>query len=298
MFNMKKKRLISLICAALLAITAVGCSSSNPADTEAVMTALDKFGNCKSFTVIQTTECREIIRMDNEEQVYNSLNELELSLITEPALQMTSVSTTKVENEGDIFEQSSISYIVPYNGGYTEYIYNGAEWYKLSTEDGSALAGIGADSIVATFFADRLSYRKVGTESLDNGKAVRYEGKLGGDDLISMLGGFGYLNSVAAMSANQQAKIMENLLKDLNDVPVSVWVDEASGYPVRFQAGMSDILKDVDKSINKSLGNKASDSEYYITDCVISMTVKDINSVSEVVIPPEAASAKPYETAE
>lgn len=295
---MKIKRLICLLCALVLALTAVGCGSPNQADTDAVMAALEKFASCKSFTIVQTTECLETMRADGEEMVFNSRNELLLSLVTEPELQLMTVTSTTVEGEGDVFEQSKLSYIVPENGGYAEYSTDGNEWYKYSAEDSSALSGINASSITATFFADRLSYRKAGEEKLDSGKALRYEGILSGDDLIGMLGSYGYLNNVAAMSANQQTKIMENIQKDLKGVTVSVWLDEATGYPVRFEINMGKILKDLEESISKSLGNKASDSQYTISDCIISMTVSDFDAVEKIDLPAAAAAAKPYEVTE
>ena len=293
---MKTKRIIAAVCALLLMLTAVGCGkSANSADTEAVMAALDKFSACKSFTIVQVTECRETITIDKQAQVYDSRNELLLSLQTEPELQIMRSTTVSAESEGDLFEKSSISYIIPENGGYSEYIFDGYEWLKISAEDGSDLEGINAASITATFFADQLSYYKAGEEQLDGGMAARDNGTLDGDALINMLGGFGYLNSVASMSENQQAKVMENLLKDLKGVTVSVWVDKATGYPVRFETDMGDVLKDIEKSISKSLGNKSMNSQYTISGCTISMVAKDFDAVGEIVLPADAASAKPYD---
>ena len=293
------KRLLSLIFALLLVFSAAACGSSpTPEDTDAVMAALEKFSACKSFTMVQVTECLESIDFEGEKLSYNSHNETELSLIVEPALQLMSVNTTRVEGEGEYYEQFTASYVVPEGSIYTEYFTDGTVWYKSSSEDDSLLASINADAIADTFYADKLSYRKAGSEQLESGKAVRYDGKLAGEDLLTMLVSYGYLNNVTSMSENQQKKIADNLLKDLKGLTVSVWVDEVSGYPVRFEIDMSDILKDVEDSISKTLGDKASDSQYSITDCTISMTVKDFDAVGEIILPPEAASASIYEATE
>ena len=100
------------------------------------------------------------------------------------------------------------------------------------------------------------------------------------------------------MSENQQAKIRENLVKDLKGVTVSVWIAEESGYPVRFEANLTETLSEIDKSISKTLGGKSTDDQVLITEDVITISVADFNAVSEIVLPPEAASAQPYEFAE
>ena len=43
---------------------------------------------------------------------------------------------------------------------------------------------------------------------------------------------------------------------------------------------------------------KSTDDQVLITEDVITISVADFNAVSEIVLPPEAASAQPYEFAE
>jgi len=110
-----------------------------------------------------------------------------------------------------------------------------------------------------------------------------------------MLEANGQLGDLAAMSENQQAKIRENLIKDLDYLSISVWVDKDSGYPCRFVVSLTEILDDMNESISKSLGNKAENSEWAITDYVITISASDFNAVTEIVLPAETASAIPYE---
>ena len=109
-----------------------------------------------------------------------------------------------------------------------------------------------------------------------------------------MLEASGQLSDIATMSENQQQKIKSNLVKDLDQVTVSVWIDQASGYPVRFELSLNNILADLEKSISKSLGNK-DNGDWDITKYVISTEVKDFDAVSEIVLPPDASSATALE---
>ena len=297
---MTKKRILSLLLVCLFVFSAAACGNGgidgNQADTDAVQTAVDKFRACESFTVTQHIDWTESVTMDGDIQRYKASNEMEISFISGEQPQMIRSASTRVENGGDIAEQSSISYIVPENGGYTEYIFDGSQWLKLATDDSSALSGISASSFANAYFTDFISFRKAAEDSLESGKAIRYDGSLSGEYLLAMLEVNGQLSDLDAMSESQQNKIRENLIKDLGHMTVSVWIDEASGYPVRFEAKLSEILDDMNESISKSLGNKTN-SEWAITDYVLCMSAKDFDALSEIVLPPETADAKPYETA-
>ena len=291
------KKMLMLLCIVLIVLSVAGCGSSpNADDTAAVMAALDKFNECKSFTVLQVTRLQETVKEDNVKTVYDCVNEKEISLITEPEAQMITSNFDSVDYDDQHLEQFTISYILPENGGYTEYYDDGSQWYKVSIDNAAALEGLGADSMTASFFADALSYRKLGEETLESGKAVRYEGMLSGDALIAMLEVSGNLSGFSSMSERQQASIMENLRKDLKEMPVYVWVDQASGYPVCFQANLCDTLKQMDKSVNKTLGSKA--ESWTLSDYTITMTAKNFNALEAFQLPADAASAQLMEITE
>ena len=296
---MKIKRFFCVFCALVLMLSAAGCGSmpqGNQADTDAVKAAVEKFRACESFTVAQHINWQESVNVDNDKQLYNAVNEMEISFISGEQPQMISYAMTKVENGGSTVEQSSISYILPENGGYAEYVNDGSSWVKVTSDNSGPLASISAASFVNAFFTDFISFAKVGEETLDSGKATRNEGALSGEALVAMLETNGQLADLSSMSEKSQATIRENLIKDLDYLTVSVWLDENSGYPVRFEVNLTEILDDLNRSISKSLGNKVN-NEWAITEYVLSMSASDFNALTEIVLPAEAANAVPYEAA-
>ena len=291
------KRIIGIALILVLVFGFSGCSSikTSEEDTLAVMAAIDKFAACKSFTVKQITESTEVATSNGEKFVYDGNSVVEFSIINEPEFRLMNSKTITVKTADGEVEQSTISYIVPENGVFTEYFTDGAEWFKVSTDDASYLSGFNAKAFTSAFFVDVLSFGKVGEDTLDSGKAVRYEGALGGADLMGMLESVGYFyNGIASMSENQQAKIKENLAKDLKPVTVKVWVDEASSYPVRFEVSMTGMLENLEESISKTLGNMAQ-GDWAITDYVVTMIVEDFDAVEGILLPADAANAKVYE---
>lgn len=290
------KRFLSAVFAALLMLSCTACgSSTSQADTDAVKAAVDKFRACSSFSMVQTTEQQEAGTMEGLDYSYSSSTRMELILIAEPSLQMMTSTTAKLDYDGEKMEQTMSSYVVPENGGYAEYYYDGAEWFKVSSDDASALTGFSAAAVADAFFTDIIAFGKVGEESMDGLKASRYEGKLGGEDLVGMLEVNGQLSSISSMSQNQQEIIKKNLVKDLDPVTVRVWIDESSGYPIRFELDMSGLFMGMDKSISKSLGEKTSSSQRSLNEYVVSMIPADFNAVDKIELPAEAANARPYE---
>ena len=295
---MKKiKRILSLVCAAALLLTVAGCSAGNQADTDAVIAAIDKFRACKSFTLVQQTEIEESVTVEGMEYSYSGLTEMEMSLVSEPELSVMTVRSMTQVFDGEESFQSAYSYLIPENGGHTEYFSDGTDWYTVSTGADYALDEMGAANVADSFFAELATFRKAGEESLEGGKALRYEGRLQGENLLAMLEINGLLSGIYSMSENQQNKIRENLIKDLKPLSLNIWIDAESGYPVRFEVSMEQTLEQLAASIANTLGNKASEEESEVSKYGITMSLSEFDAVEEIVLPPEAAKALPFEAA-
>ena len=293
---MKFKKITASALAAVFMFSATACGSvkTSADDTAAVKAAFDKFSACSSYTTVQTTDREETVTIEKESQDYSGSTVVETGFILSPVPQLYTRTTATMHYDDQTMEHGTVSYIIPENGGYTEYFSDNVDWYKFSVDDSHALDGLTTAEVTSTFYADKLEYGKVGEETLEGGKAIRYDAPLGGEMLVNMLESYGHLASIAEMSENQQAKIKANLAKDLDTVTVSVWVDAESGYPVRFEVKLTQILKDFEKSVAKSLGSTP-ESSWVISKYDVSMTVKDFNAVEEFVLPVAAESAAVYE---
>ena len=294
---MNKKRILALCCVLFLLVSAAGCSKAegNETDTNAVYEALKKLEDCTSCTSLQITERAESVTEAGQTHVYNSTTEMEITLITDPAIKMRTKTRYLEEYNGQKINQSNVSYIVPENGGYSEYYFDGMQWYSVFVEDAAAMSDVLISDFPAMFVPEGLSFCKKKTETLESGNATLYNASLYGTDLVSFLYIRGYLSNIASMSENQQNKIKENLAKDLGELTVSVWVDEASGYPVHFELDMTSILSDMNKSISKTLGNKTSEAQWTGTKHTMYMDLWGFNSVEDLVLPPESANATPID---
>lgn len=295
---MNTKRIPALLCAVLmLAMLLSGCGGPAPTqeDTDAVMAAMEKFYSCESFTALQSTLREETAALDGKQEVYNGLTEVELSLIISPVPSMKTSTYSMMRHGTDTMEQSTISYILPEDGGYTEYYSDTVNWLKIHIDDENALSVFGPESVASSFFVDAISFYKAGEENIEGADALHFKGELAEENLVAMLLTNGHLSGISTMSENQQTKILDNLVKDLDPVTVSVWVDKNSGYPIRFECSMTEIVGELQESIAKTLGNKPAETDGLTTAYVVTLSLSDINAVEEFVLPAEAASAELYE---
>lgn len=295
---MNRKQILALCCSLLFLISTAGCGRTvrgNETDTAAVNAAMKQLENCISCTVLQITEISESLVEDGSTYEHNGTTEMEITLITEPKLKMKNENRSQAVYDGQEVNQQTISYILPENGGYREYYFDGTGWYYVFVEDEESIPDIRVTDLVSLFMLDVEAFGKVRAESLDGGAAIRYDANLGGTSLVTYMESNGYLSSITSMSENQQNRIKSNLAEDLDSLTLSVWVDEKSGYPVRFELDLSHVLVQLEEIIAESLGNLTSDSQWTLSKYSITMILSDLDAIEELTIPPEAESAIPYD---
>lgn len=290
---MKRYRLAALLCAAALLLGLCACGSSQ-SDTEAVYAALDKLYACKSLTTSQLTVREETITAEEESFVYSGSTAMEISMILEPETRVLATTTMKIAYADNSTEQTGVSYIVPEGDGYAEYYNENGTWYKVtaSAEDGPLDLDITESTTL--YLTEGMTFRKAGSDKLEGGTATRYECALKGELLVNLLESNGHLINIYEMSENQQQKIKENLAKDLKALTIRIWVNDGSGYPVRFEMDMAATLIELNASIAATLGTQP-DTTWTVNKFSMSMDLRDFNSVPTIEPPPEAANAQDYD---
>lgn len=284
------KRAAALAAAAALALSLAACGAKDA--TPEVEAALAKLREAVSFRAVQVTEREETVTRDEGELTLSGVSQLEIVLFTAPEPQIKATTTASIlSSNGESREQSTVIYVLKEGDGYSQYLTDGSMWVKSTQADAALLDDMSAGDIVSLFLSEGLTYAKAGTETLDSGSAVRYETRRTGADMVQALDDAGLLSSIAGMSEDQQTRIRTDLEK-LKGLTVSVWVDEATGYPVQFEMDLSGILAEVTASISESLGGYSEDDGWVQTQNCLRMTVSDYNSAPAIVLPPEAADAQ------
>lgn len=292
------KRLPATLCALLLmAALLVGCGApaASQEDTAAVSAALEKLYACTSVTVSQLTVREETLIAEGEAFVYSGSTAMDISLILEPELRVLLTTVVKIAYAGNSTEQSAVSYIIPEDGGHTEYYKEGDSWYKVVADPEAGPLEMPISDTTKIYLTSDMAFRKAGTDELAGGSATRYECALEGGPLVDLLDSNGHLSTIVDMSENQQQKIKDNLVKDLDPLIIRIWLDDANGYPVRFEMDLTATMIELNDSIAHTLGQEPA-ADWTVNKFAMSMDLRDFNSVPDITPPPEAADAELYDT--
>ena len=104
----------------------------------------------------------------------------------------------------------------------------------------------------------------------------------------------GVLDSLT--SAGLDTSQLESMFQDLGDLPITLWIDEAEYYPVKYEMDMTEMMNSMMSNVLASMGDQAEGVTMEYTKALISMTCSDYNAAADFTIPDEAkAAATPAE---
>ena len=285
------KRAGALALAALLAVSLSACAGGD--QTAEVEAAQAKLEAAESFDSVYRTELEYSVEDEEggEARTMSVVNEMAVTLFTAPEPRLKASATVEATAGEESMSQNTNIYMLREGEGYSQYLNIGERWAKMAVEASAMEEMKPADSI-QLFLTEGAAYRKVGTETLEGGNAVKYESTIKGAALVETLDGVGLLKSISSMSEDQQNRIKDDLEKNLKGQAVHIWVDEAGGYPVRYEMDLTGTMAEAEASISKTLGGYDGGDSQTLTRAVISMTCTRFNDATEIVLPDEAAGAE------
>lgn len=125
------------------------------------------------------------------------------------------------------------------------------------------------------------NFEKTGTETINGFDTTVISGTLSGE----------YVQEAMSMTGDLFGEPDEDLWKELDDLPITFWIDNAGGCVVRMRIDMQDMMKSLlENAMQKSVGELPDGMELSIevgtatADCVMTQ----FNAVPEIVIPDEA----------
>lgn len=282
------KRAAALALAALMALSLAACGGNNADGT--VSAALERLKSAASLDA--KMELTMAYAGETAEDTLTVTNTMTVSMFSEP-MKMKADVEMKMESGGEEYTRSLTTYAIQEGETVTQYATDGSAWAKKSAgaED---LSQYDAVSSMVRYLAGGADYKEAGSETVEGRDAVRYVGSVSGEALVTLLDETGLLSSISAMSADQQAKIKENLAK-LPPLSVTVWVEQDSGFPVRFEMDMTRLMSDMEANIDETLGHPgtgAGEEAAEVASYVLKMTCTHFNSATAFELPAEAAAAE------
>jgi len=124
-------------------------------------------------------------------------------------------------------------------------------------------------------------FREIGSETLDGVETTVYSATIAGEFVQDAMGATGSMFGDAD----------EDVLKDLSDLPITIWIDNESGYVVRTTVDMQDMMKALlERSMQESMDAMPENTELSIdvSKALVDCRISQFNAVPPIVIPDEA----------
>lgn len=154
-------------------------------------------------------------------------------------------------------------------------------WTK--TTGGDSDAGVSMEQYNAKdsfdlYLKNGANFKATGTETVQGAAATRYEGVIAKDMLKDTLEQSGSMDQLDGMvDAN-----IDDVLKKIGDIPVTMWLDNETGLPVKYVIDMTNLLVSM---VEMAAENSGESTDVSADKFVMTMEVTKYNGVDEIKVP-------------
>ena len=273
------KRNLTAAALALLLVLGLSACGGNDA-SEAIVKAQEAMADVQSMTY------QTVMEMDlsaDGDSVSMSVS-ADVSAIVDPLALEMAMSL----DMGELGTLDYTSYMVSGDDALTMYscldMGDGPTWIREDVTDMTSLSQYDAKASLDLYLKSAQSFREVGAETVGDYEAVRYDGVIKGDDLDEVLETSGVLEQLSNLGIEESA----DLLTDIGDLPISIWIDQATSFPVKYEMDMSALMQTM---LGKMAETDESVSGITVDKLIVSMVVTGVDCVDEIVVPEEALTA-------
>lgn len=274
-----RNRLAVLGLAGLMALSAAACAGGgSPSDPLAA--AMENMEKVKSM------DAQMVMNMDMDiaGTALESVTTMDMSVFSEP-MRLKADMTVDMGGYGDTSMQI---YAEEEDGGMVMYLFDGMDWTRQETT-AEELSQYDAASSMDFYLDNTTSFEQQGTEDLDGASAYKYTGVITGESMQEVMESSGALDSLSTLGMDESQ--MEELLSGLGDISVTLWIDEETLYPVRYDMDMTAIMDSLMSKMLETLGSDAEGVTMSIPKMTMSMTCSHFDNATDFTVPEEAKNA-------
>jgi len=293
-----KKRMLSLVFAALLTLSVTACSNQNEkkqnatdarntdvtqdvaqepvikqvTPAEMVATASQKLGQAKNMKASTRMD------MQTSQEALNMSILMDMTCFSDPLKMHVGASV----DLGEAGATNMDIYCKADNGQYRFYLSDGQDWVTdtVTMED---IKQYDVRESLKLYLSSSTEFQSAGTEELSDGTADKLTGLIKGDKLGEILENNGLLETLGDDLIDDE----DTALSGLPDTPVTLWINQATGYPVQLEVDMTETMNQL---FSKVLDNEELSSLSF-QKIQIHLTCSDFDAAPDFEIPAEALSA-------
>ncbi len=274
----RMNRIAAFLAAAILALSFTACGGSGVGgDKDPLVAAQANMNAAKSMDATMTMN----MTMEVAGETMETVTSMDMSLFTDPMLMKVEATTAVAGQSAAI----SVYAEQAEDGGYMMYMNDGTNWYSTAAtaED---LGQYEVSQSMSAYIESASSFKQEGTETLDGVSAYKYTGVITGDNMKEVMLESGALDSMTSLGVTESQ--MEDMLSDLGDIQVTLWISVDDLYPVRYDMDMTAIMDGLMKGILEGLGDQAEGLTMSIPEMTLTMTCSNFNNATQFSIPDEA----------
>ena len=191
----------------------------------------------------------------------------------------------------DLFDVTIKMYLVQEEDGYT--VYTGMDdgegnitWSRDTMDDLDNLSQYNASYSMELYLDNSTNFVENGTEEVAGITATRYDGVISQESLDEVMEASGVLEEFEAFGVEG----LDDMLHEMGDLPVSIWIDPDSGLPVKYEMDMTGMMQNMmDKLMAQD--EEMAETAMTVDKCHLSMVCSDFNSIDTIHVPQEALDA-------
>lgn len=273
------KRAVALALGTVLALSLTACGSNTGKEdpTEKIRAALEKVNAVKNMDATMVME----MDMSVMGQSVETDTTMDMTCFNDPV----KVKADMTMNMGALGGISMSIYAAADGDNYTIYTFDGTNWTTQEADIGQ-LEQYDAQKSMDLYLGSGDGYTYDGTEDINGSTADKYSGVIRGDAMEEVLKSSGATSSLETSLGG--GVDLNDLYSGLGDIPITVWIDQTTGYPVRYYMDMTDVMQTM---MSKALSGVEGGESLTISKVNITMDCFNFDSAAEFEIPAEALAA-------
>lgn len=259
-----------------LSVTACGGTTNKGNSAEKIQAALEK------INAIQSMDATMFMEMDMSAmgQSIETDTTMNMSCFNDP-IKLKADMTVSMGELGAV----SMSVYAQQDGEQcSTYLYDGTSW-TVQTMEIDDLQQYDAQQSMDLYLESGVDYAYEGTEEINGMTTDKYSGVIRGDAMEEVMKASGATSNLE--SSLGSSVDLSDLYSDMEDMPITVWIDQETGYPVRYYMDMTDVMQAMMTKMFSSMGA----GSITIGKMQITMDCFNFDNVADFEIPAEALAA-------
>ena len=290
-----KKGIAVLLAALMLAsVWLVGCGERNP----------DELWAAAKENIVTTKSARLHMTMDMAFDLQGETTSMTMKMEEACTQDPLSAEVTMTMDMGSLGKMDTTMYLVQEGKEYVSYtkvsggiLGDEDVGWSQSTIDVTDLKQYNAMDNAKLYLDVLNSFQSAGKEAIGSYNTIRYDGKVTGQDISKMLDTLG--DNVSSMLSTADASTMADLFSQLDGIPMSVWIDQKTALPVRYEMDLSGMVNQLMSTMINALGSLSSEAvDFQVSKARVTVECSDYNAVAPITVPQEVLDAATSKSAD